>query len=163
MPFLKTKFKNFHSFGMATLADVYGEEKLKNALHYSVTTFASVIVENLGNEKFHMSPLANMAQLSSVKSIIVEDINQDGNLDILMGGNSIYTEVETPRIDGSYGMVMLGDGHGNFSSIHPSESNLYLKGEIPDIEIIKIGAVSDLGIITVQNNGNIEIFHRNSK
>ncbi len=162
MPFLKKKFKDFHSFGLATLKDVYGEENLKNALHYSVATFATSYIENTGNGNFKMRPLENMAQLSSVKSILVDDINLDGNPDLLIAGNSIYTDVETTRIDGSYGMVMLGDGHGDFSAIHPSECNFYLTGEIPDIEIIRIGSDSELGIVSIQNNGNIGIFYRNS-
>lgn len=158
MPFLRSKYKNYHSFGMATLKDIFGEENLKNALHYSVATFASSYIENLGKGKFKMVPLANFAQLSSVKSIIVKDVDHDGNLDILIAGNSIYTEVETPRIDGSYGMVMLGDGTGNFSAIHPSKSGFYLTGEIPDMESIKIGPNSNLGVVSIQNNGNIEIY-----
>ena len=138
MPFLRSKFKDFHSFGMATLYEVYGEDKLKNALHYSANTFASSYIENLGNSDFKISPLDNMAQLSSVKSIIFEDFDADGNLDLLLAGNSIYTEVETPRIDGSYGLVMRGDGKGEFSPMHPSNSNCYLIGEIPDMKSIRI-------------------------
>ena len=158
MPFLRSKFKDFHSFGLATLSDVYGIDNLNNALHYSASTFASSYFENKGNEGFEMRKLDNIAQLSSVKSMIAHDINGDNHLDLLLAGNTIYTEVETSRIDGSYGLIILGDGSGNFKSIHPSESNFYLKGEIPDIEKINIGSAKALGILAIQNNGPLNIF-----
>lgn len=163
MPFLKSKFKDFHSFGLATLSEVYGEDKLKKALHYSAKTFGTSYIKNLGNGEFEIDQLDNMAQLSSAKSIITEDFDLDGNLDLLLAGNSIYTEVETPRIDGSYGLLMLGDGNGVFSPVHPSQSNFYLSREIPNMSTINIGAGKDSGILTVQNDGYLNVFVMESK
>ena len=56
-------------------------------LFFSANTFASSYIENLGNSDFKISPLDNMAQLSSVKSIIIEDFDADGNLDLYVAQN----------------------------------------------------------------------------
>ena len=158
MPFLRSEFKDFDGFGKATLNDVYGKEALNNSLHYAAHTFATSYIENVGNGKFRVSPLPNMAQLSSVKSIIVKDVNMDGYSDVVLSGNTMFTEVETPRIDGSCGQVMIGNGKGGFNFIHPSESGLYLSGENPDMELINIGPERKPAIISCQNDGIIQIF-----
>ena len=48
------------------LKDIYGEEKLKNSLHYRTDTFASVYVENMGDSTFKVKDLSNMSQLSNL-------------------------------------------------------------------------------------------------
>ena len=158
MPFIKGKYPRYHEFGLATLEDVFGAENLESAHHYSVHTFATSYIENLGDGKFRIVPLQNIAQLSSTKSIVVNDFNNDGNPDIVIGGNTINTEIEIPRIDGSYGLAMAGDGSGNFIGIHPSESNLYLTGEIPDMEIINLGSGVAPAILTLENNGYLSMY-----
>ena len=55
---------------------------------------------------------------------------------------------------------MLGDGKGTFSSVHPSESNFYLTGEIPDMSIIKIGSRKELGVMAIQNDRQLRIMER---
>jgi len=43
--------------------------------------------------------------------------------------------------------------------VHPSESNFYLTGEIPDMLTIKTGPEQESGILTIQNNGYLNIFN----
>ena len=52
MPFIKNKFSNYDAFGKATLAEVYGEENLNEAIHYRATTFATTLFENNKGQKF---------------------------------------------------------------------------------------------------------------
>ena len=66
------------------MVDVYTEEKLENSLHYQVKSFASIYLENKG-EKFEIHQLPVQAQLSSVNQILVEDFNNDGNMDYVLG------------------------------------------------------------------------------
>ncbi|MCG8305797.1 MAG: VCBS repeat-containing protein [Cytophagales bacterium] len=156
IPFLNRKYPGYHEFGMATLKDIYGASNLKESLQLKALTFASSYAENLGGGRFKLTKLPNMAQLSCTRSIIVRDINLDGNEDLILAGNLLNTEQETPRIDGSYGLAMIGDGKGNFDPVHPSHSNLYISGEIPDMENITIG--NRTAIITAVNNNAVEIW-----
>lgn len=138
MPFVKNKFTSYEAFGKATLSEVYGVENLTNALHYQVNTFATTYFENKGSLTFEAKPLSNLAQISSVKSILSEDFDKDGNIDIVLAGNFYETEVETPRNDASYGLFMKGDGHGVFKSVSPFESGLYVSGDVKKSAFIKL-------------------------
>ena len=137
MPGIKDKFKDYESFSQATLEDVYSEKTLENSLHYQVKSFASVYFENKDG-KFIPHELPLMAQLSAINKILVEDYNNDGNLDALIAGNLYASEVETPRNDAANGLLLLGDGTGNFTPVLARESGFYAPGDVKDMAKITI-------------------------
>ena len=138
MPGIKNKFKNYESFSEATLEDVYTERNLENSLHYEVKSFASAYIENKDG-KFIVHKLPTLAQLSSINQILVDDYNKDGNLDALIAGNLHASEVETPRNDASNGLLLLGDGKGDFSAEEAIQSGFYAPGDVKDMASINVG------------------------
>ena len=138
IPGIKQKFKNYESFSNATLEDVYTEDQLESSLHYQVKSFASIYLEN-DNGKFVQHKLPNLAQLSSINQILVEDYNNDKYLDVLITGNLHASEVETPRNDASNGLLLLGNGNGSFNPITGNKSGFYAPGDVKDMSKIKIG------------------------
>ena len=156
MPFIKEKFPSYHEFGMADMPTVYGEENLENALHYSANTFATSYIENLGNFKFKTHELEGIAQFSSVNSILVEDFNGDGNLDALLSGNLYQSEVETPRNDAGYGVLLEGNGRGGFTSRLPNKSGLFVKGDVKNAVIVNTPSNDRKRIIFGKNDGVVQ-------
>ncbi len=151
MPSLKHKFKDYNSFSLAEVTDIYGKEKLENAeIHYKAKTFASVYVENLGDGKFKWIKLPNEVQFSSVNKIVVHDFDKDGFKDIVLGGNLYASEIETPRNDSSVGTFLKGDGTGNFRAIPNKNCGLYIRGDVKDLSPITIDGYQH--IIAVKNN-----------
>ncbi len=149
IPAIKKKFENYDTFSIANLIDVYTEEGLENALHYKVTTFASMYLENRDG-KFVMKPLPNLAQLSSINAILINDFDKDGNLDIVAAGNLYSSEVETPRNDAGIGFYLKGNGAGEFDVITSNESGLYIPGDVKDLGQITIKGKQY--IIAAKNN-----------
>ncbi|WP_420602759.1 VCBS repeat-containing protein [Flagellimonas sp.] len=137
MPGIKQKFKNYESFSEATLADVYTEDNLKESLHYQVKSFASVYLENKDG-KFISHKLPNLAQLSVINQILVDDYTKDGHLDVLIAGNLHSSEVETPRNDAGNGLLLQGDGKGRFESVEGRNSGFYASGDVKDMQGIEI-------------------------
>ena len=125
IPDLKKKIVKYDAFASMELKDVYGEEKLKNSLHYSADTFASVYIENIGDGKFKMTNLPNIAQLTNLNDMLISDFNGDGSLDVLAVGNLYVSEIETPRNDAGTGVLLLGDGKGSFTAKRGSEIGFY--------------------------------------
>ncbi|CAL2091669.1 enediyne biosynthesis protein E4 [Tenacibaculum sp. 190524A05c] len=157
---IKKKFKSYDSFSKATLIDVYGKKNLEDALHYQVKSFASVYLENKGNQ-FVLHKLPMEAQFSSIQQIITEDINNDGNMDAIIAGNLYNSEVETPRNDGSYGLVLKGNGKGEFEALSVEETGFYTSGDVKDLKKISIGNIPH--IISVKNNDYLEFIKVNKK
>ncbi len=149
MPGIKRKFGNYADFSVATLEDVYTEEYLENSLHYQVKSFASVYLENR-NGRFEPHRLPNMAQLSSINQLLVEDFNKDTHLDVLIVGNLHGSEVETPRNDASNGLLLLGNGKGEFNPMTALESGFFVDGDTKDMAKIDIKGTPY--IVAVKNN-----------
>ena len=148
IPAIKSKFKNYESFSTATLVDVYTEKDLENSLHYQVNSFATTYMENKDGT-FVLHTLPNLAQLSGVNQIIPYDVDKDGNLDGILGGNLFGSEVETPRNDAGKGLFLKGDGRGNFEAIPSKTSGLFIHKDVKDVAMITI---QNQKMILVANN-----------
>jgi len=152
IPAIDRKFKDYNSFANASLADVYSTQSLKESIRLQAFNFSTCYLENRGAYDFYMKPLEEMAQLSSVNAIYSEDVNEDGNLDIVLAGNLYGSEVETPRNDASYGLFLAGDGQGNFKAQMPYESGLMIRGEVRKIK--EIGLKDGRKAILVARNND---------
>jgi hypothetical protein len=137
IPAIKKKYENYESFSVATLEDIYTEDDLEKSLHYQVKSFASVYLENKDGG-FVLHQLPNLAQISNINQILVNDFNNDSNLDIVIGGNLYASEVETPRNDASIGLFLAGDGKGSFKPVNGRDSGLYIEGNVKDLSFINI-------------------------
>lgn len=154
IPVIKKKFKNYESFANATVSDIYTENSLENSLHYQVKSFASSYFENTP-DGFVRHDLPNLAQISSVNQIISRDFNKDGILDILLAGNLHSSEVETPRNDASNGVILFGDGDGNFIVSHNRENGWYSPGDVKDMAEINIDDQDY--IVVAKNNDKVQL------
>tara|TARA_B100001059_G_scaffold24048_1_gene19358 strand:- start:3131 stop:6277 length:3147 start_codon:yes stop_codon:yes gene_type:complete len=143
MPSIKEKFKNYNTFASASLEEIYSEKILEESLKYEITSFESIYLEN-NDGVFIAKKLPYHAQLSNINSIVVKDVDSDGNLDALVGGNLYNSEVETPRNDASYGLWLKGDGKGGFRTQLPRESGLVIRGDVRNMKTIQVGQETHL-------------------
>jgi len=58
----------------------------------------------------HVLPIE--AQFAPVNSILCNDFDNDGHLDLLLAGNEYQVEVMIGRYDASYGLLLRGNGKG---------------------------------------------------
>ncbi|MEO0895607.1 MAG: VCBS repeat-containing protein, partial [Bacteroidota bacterium] len=144
MPFIKEQFPNYDAFGKATLTDVYGSRGLEKAVQYAATTFASSWFEQQEDGSFEQHLLPAAAQLSATNDIFIADLNGDDHLDLVLGGNLLQSEVETPRNDASIGVVLAGNGKGGFKALDAEESGLFISGEVRHMFPIRIRGKSAL-------------------
>jgi hypothetical protein len=156
-PFIIQKFPTNNAFAKATLTDIYGADNLKSALNYKATNFATCYFENNGDGTFKVHPLASLAQISSVNSIVKEDIDGDGNLDLVIAGNMYGSDPETTRNDASIGLYLKGDGKGNFVPVPAANSGLFIDGDVRQINLIHLGKTKNRGIIVAKNNDYMQV------
>lgn len=121
-------------YATKSLDELFPKETLDNSLIRTVTTTATMVAINNGDGKFTTTPLPKELQFSCVCSIACTDFNNDGNIDLIMGGNNYDLKPQFARLDASLGNVLLGDGKGNFKVQKAYKSGLSVKGEIKNIE-----------------------------
>ncbi|MBI3134785.1 MAG: VCBS repeat-containing protein [Bacteroidetes bacterium] len=134
-PFIEQKFPTYTDFAGADLKKIYGDDKLNSALHYTAHEFRSCILLSKGSS-FVLTPLPVYAQLGPLNKTVAADFNGDGNLDVLGAGNNFQAEVETIRYDAGRGILLLGDGQGNFTQLAPAESGFFANTDVRDILMI---------------------------
>jgi len=161
VPMIKDKFKSYELFASADLVDVYEEDNLEESLNYQANTFASVYLENTGDGSFEQHTLPTEAQFSSVNDIIIADYNQDQILDILLAGNLYGAEIETARNDAGVGLVLLGDGSGEFQPLTPAESGFFVPTDVKDMSIVQGSQGKQL--LVGSNNSQLQIFQLGSQ
>ena len=95
-------------------------------------------------------------QFGPINKTIVGDFNKDGNLDALVAGNNYGLEVETIRYDGGRGVILLGDGKGNFQQLSPTESGFFENKDCKDMVQLKFNGKNI--VITVSNQAKAKTF-----
>ena len=136
MASMRSRFTDYASYSKATMTDLFTVKELEKAQVLEANTLESVVLENTGNG-FTAKSLPRLAQSFPIFSILPIDLNQDGNMDLILGGNQTYTRIRIGLMDAGLGLVLLGDGKGNFQPLSPAESGLAIKGDIKSILPIK--------------------------
>lgn len=153
-PFLNEKIASYKEFASLNIEGIYGENLIQNADQKQIYTLESKILENLGNGKFSLKDLPNLAQMAPTLDIEIIDLNRDGILDIVGVGNLYDTEVETIRYDASRGYILLGNRSGEFTSLR--NSGLLIDKDMRQIASIRIGDRPHF--IIASNNDDLTIY-----
>jgi enediyne biosynthesis protein E4 len=160
MPAIKKRFTSYETYAKATVDDLFSKEQLQTAEKLTATRFQTSYLENI-NGKFTFKELPIETQFSPVYAIQSLDINGDGHLDILVGGNMEKTRVATGKYDASYGTILLGNGKGQFTYLPQIQSGLHIRGDIRDI--VKLEHGDKTSVLFAINNDRIRTFTLNKK
>ncbi|HKG68502.1 MAG TPA: hypothetical protein VKA92_06505, partial [Segetibacter sp.] len=86
---------------------------------------------------FNVQKLPYRAQLSSVNAIYCRDVNRDGFIDLITGGNNSGFLPQLEKLDASFGDVFINNGKGSFAWMGANQSGLKVDGEVRDIAELK--------------------------
>ncbi len=139
IPALKKKYLRFKNYVDQGIGDTFTEEQIANSIVLRANNLSSQLLINKGNGQFSAQPLPLEAQFSPIYSLIVVDFDNDGHLDVFLGGNQYRAKPETGIYDASYGLLLAGDGRGSLKSMKGAESGIHITGEIRSAQKIKIG------------------------
>ncbi len=156
LPSLKKKYLKFDSFTDQTINDIFNEQQLSNAVKLHTTSLSTSMLINQGQGKFKVKPLPVEAQFSPVYGIHIEDLDKDGNLDIVLGGNFFESKPEVGRYDANHGIVFMGQGDTNFIPVSHVKSGFHLKGQTRDFIAVKAGSKKLLFV--ANNNSQCQVF-----
>ncbi|MGI9546084.1 MAG: VCBS repeat-containing protein, partial [Flavobacteriaceae bacterium] len=133
---VKLKKQNLKAseYARRSVDELFPAEIFENSIMRQASVSESVIAINLGDGKFDIRPLPPRVQLSCVCGITCTDVNNDGNLDIVLGGNNFEFKPQFSRLDANYGSVLLGDGQLGFSWQDYETSGFFIRDEIKHLK-----------------------------
>ena len=153
---LKSKYVSYASYADQTIEDIFDQKTLQKAPKLKAETLKTSILLNFSNDNFKINPLPDLSQIAPVFGMCTADFDQDGILDLIIGGNLYGTRVKLGRFDASKGEFFKGNGDGSFQSIPYSKSGLNSPGETRDIVPITIKGKPHL--LFAKNNTPIEVY-----
>ncbi|SNY94578.1 VCBS repeat-containing protein [Flagellimonas pacifica] len=154
---LKKENLKASDYAKRTIQELFSKEIIDNSIVKQVETSASMIAINEGGGKFTIQKLPPRVQLSCVCDITCTDVNNDGNLDLIMAGNNYEYKPQFSRLDASYGNLLLGDGKLGFEWQNYDTSGFKIKDEVKYLEQFK-DKNGNTFIIAAINNNKPKIF-----
>jgi enediyne biosynthesis protein E4 len=158
LPILKKKFVRYEAYAKATIEDLFPMEVLKTGIVLDAKELRTCYFEN-NNGKFTAKPLPNEAQAFPTKSILVQDFDGNGTLDLLLAGNDYGIAVEVNRYDAGNGALLLGDGKGNFRFVPNRDCGFWASREVRHLAEIRM-AGGKKGIVVANNFSEPQVFGR---
>ena len=119
--------------------------------------FQSSYIENKGDGTFDIRPLPTMAQLAPIFGLVANDVDRDGNLDVMLVGNDYSGEVLMGRYDGLNGLWLKGDGKGNFIPQSIAASGFYVPANAKGLAQLSDAQGREL-LVASQNRGRLCVF-----
>ncbi len=156
IPALKRNYLKFSDFIGEPIDSMFDAEQLKKSVRWEANELGSCMAINQGNGKFKVTRLPLEAQMAPVYAIETADIDGDGNLDILLGGNLERSKPEVGRYDASRGTVLLGNGKGAFRAIPAALAGLDLAGDVKHMAVMNQGSRRIL--VVAINNAPVRVF-----
>ncbi|HEX5170811.1 MAG TPA: VCBS repeat-containing protein [Cyclobacteriaceae bacterium] len=154
---LRKIYTSYKLFAQATIEDVLGKSRLDSVPHLEIQIVRSSILKNLGDGNFEVSPLPLLAQVSNINGILMDDFNDDGLIDILSSGNFYSYRTQFGRNDSSLGLLLTGNGKGEFEPVSWDQSGFYAPGDIRNMTLLQ-GKDGRRFVLVARNNGKMSLF-----
>ena len=157
VPAIKKRFLLARDYSKASFDEIFDGNKKEGLIRFTCDETRSCYFENLGAGKFKKHLLPIEAQFAPVNSIICDDVDGDGTMDLIMAGNEYQADVMMGRYDASYGCFLKGNKNKTFQFVPPTRSGFIVDGDVKDMELIKISNDHKLLLIAL-NNDSLRVF-----
>lgn len=155
---IRKKYPTYNGFGRATMQDIWSDADKQGAVQLTATDMNTSFIENKGGGKFGITALPLAAQTAPVYGMVARDVDQDGNLDLVMTGNDFGMEPFTGRHDAFMGLYLKGNGKGGFNNVNMAQSGLCISGDAKSFATVKT-ANKELFIAT-QNQDSVKVYQQ---
>lgn len=133
LPILKKENLHYEDYAGKSVFEVFDTVSLERSALHQVQTLKTTVFFNDGERGFSHHPLPTEAQIAPVYGICPVDVNGDGYLDLVLGGNLHEVQPEWGSYDASRGTLLLGSKNRTFTAVPQRQSGLNLDGEVRGI------------------------------
>ena len=151
IPSIKKRFETFTRFASMPMADMFTKDELSGAFIGNANSLESILLVNNQGKSFSIQPLPEVAQFSTINDLLIEDVNADGNDDLVLIGNNFSQETLYGRYDASLGTLLLGDGKLHWKNLEANKSGFIADGDAKYIRSIR---TANGKVFIIANNNN---------
>ena len=137
IPGIKKENLKHEDYARKSIEDLFKPGILKKLFVKQFNYSSSCVAINNGNGNFTIQKLPYRAQLSSLNTILCKDVNNDGSVDLITGGNNACFLPQLEKLDASYGDVFINNGKGSFTWMKQQQTGLKVDGVVRDLKEIK--------------------------
>ncbi|MCF2444438.1 VCBS repeat-containing protein [Dyadobacter sp. CY345] len=159
-PFLKKQNIKHSEYANNSIQELFPADLMRSTYERSVNYLKSAIAVNDGRGHFTLTPLPDIMQFSCLNAIESQDINKDGKLDLIVGGNFSHFIPQLGALDACRGNILINKGNMKFDVLLSKQSGYAIDGELKQITSITIGGKPYL--INLVNNSKPVLFRVNN-
>jgi hypothetical protein len=146
---LNNKNLSYSEYAKKSIDEIFSAGILKNSIVKEAGNFESMVAYQENDGNFTVKALPQKVQFSCVNKIITGDINHDGFIDLLLGGNNFDFKPQFGRLDAGFFNFVPGSQNGFHETV-----NSGIKGN---------GVVRSLNEINIKNQKHLIIGINNEK
>lgn len=158
MAMMRTRFRDYESYAETSLEDVFSKEELEGAGYLRANHLSTTLFVSGPEGKYQPKELPIEVQTSPVFAINTVDLDADGKKDLILGGNMEQARLRFGKYDANYGLLLKGDGKGNFSYVPQWKAGFSIKGDVRSILVLPeklLFGINQKGIVAYRKNGKI--------
>lgn len=152
----RNQFESFSDYGKASMKQLMEPYDTVGLIVLDAKHPETSYIENLGDGKFDIKVLPRAVQVAPVNGMQADDFNTDGNLDIMMIGNDFGNEIISGRYDALNGVILIGDGNGNFDALTTLESGFVVSGD--GKALARLTREQEDYFIATQNRDSLKVY-----
>ncbi|REL24669.1 hypothetical protein DYD21_17590 [Rhodohalobacter sp. SW132] len=155
------RMSSHKEFAGATLREILGD-RYEHTPYKEVNTLEHMVFINRGDH-FEAYPLPREAQISAGFHVGVADFDNDGNEDVFLSQNNFTVPPDKSRMDAGRGLVLMGDGNGNFTPLSGSESGIKIYGEQRGAAFSDFNQNGKVDLAVSQNGNELKLYLNRSE
>jgi hypothetical protein len=150
IPLLKKENLNYEIYAKKSFQELFKKELVEQAAMKLYNYSSSIIAWGKGNGQFEIQGLPNEVQFSSLNAMVSTDVNADGKIDLVMGGNQFGFLPQFGRLDANYGLVLINKGKRILEVVEDKQSGLAITGQVRDMVLFQQAAQKK--VLFIRNN-----------
>lgn len=157
VPGFKRRFETFSQYATTPFMKSFSEEEFSRAVDRYAYDLSSIVLVNDGGDRLKRVELPDIAQISSMNDVLIEDLNNDRHWDLIIVGNEYGQETLFGRYDASIGTVLMGDGKLGWKEFENRNSNFVADKNAKEVLMLQ-GNNTDRLFVIINNDGPVQTY-----